>query len=215
MATEGEQHRARSRSAEPSGDVSSRSADMTPQDQLLTDRIKLAWAAQHAYFERASILNALNYLIGIPVVVVTALAGSQIIASRATDEPVPIWVAVILVSAAVLASLQTFFRFGERSAFSAIAGHRYAVLRRRIEDALASSPRDQKELASIRKQMDDTGEQSPPIGERRWLTWKAFSEWNHPPEQRPWWKALFGFPGATYRKSRNRARPARRPSPPS
>jgi hypothetical protein len=66
----------------------------------------------------------LNYLIGIPVVLITALAASEIVLSRAVNEPVPLWVGLITVSATVLASLQTFFRFGERAAFSAQAGHR-------------------------------------------------------------------------------------------
>ena len=47
--------------------------DRSPdQKRLLRKRIMAAWAAQHAYFERSSILNAMNFLIGVPVVVITA-----------------------------------------------------------------------------------------------------------------------------------------------
>jgi hypothetical protein len=174
---------------------------------LLEDRRKLAWAAQHAYFERASILAALNYLIGVPVVLITALAASEIVASRAVDEPVPIWVGFITVSATVLASLQTFFRFGERAAFSAQAGHRYSLLRRRIEDAIARPPPDlDDEFAEIRKETDKAGEQSPPIGERRWLTWEAYARKEQVPRRRRWWRALLGVPEYESRRARRLAR---------
>jgi hypothetical protein len=166
------------------------------QIDLLTKRRKLAWAAEHAHFERASVLGALNYLIGIPVVIVTVLAGSEIVSSHSSDEPIPVWVGLVTVSAAVLASLQTFFRFGERAAFSAIAGNRYAKIRRRIEDALvAPGPDTDQALEKIRKMEDDAGEQLPPIGERRMLTWQAFAEWDSPPARRHLWGAILGFPG--------------------
>jgi hypothetical protein len=147
------------------------------QIELLERRGKLAWAAQHAYFERAGILGKMNYFIGVPVVIVTALAGSAIVVNQSKGSPIPIWVGVITVSAAVLASLQTFLRFGERAAFSAVAGTRYGRLRRRIEDCLAFPPEGLAErLAEIQKLEDDAGDQSPPLGERRWLRWQAFAE---------------------------------------
>lgn len=155
------------------------------QVALLHERRKLAWAAQHAYFERAGILGKLNYWIGVPVVIVTALAGSAIVANHTSANPLPLWVGIITVSAAVLASLQTFFRFGERAAFSAVAGNRYARLRRRIEDCLTSPSEEfAGRLADIQKLEDDAGDQSPPIGERRWLRWQAFAELPTPPTRR-------------------------------
>ena len=158
------------------------------QIALLKHRRKLAWAAQHAYFERAAILGKLNYWIGVPVVIVTAIAGSAIVANNSGDNPIPIWVGLITVSAAVLASLQTFFRFGERSAFSAVAGARYSRLRRRIEDCLAFPPDGLvARLAEIQKLEDDAGEQSPPLGERRWMRWQAFAELPTPPTTRERW----------------------------
>jgi hypothetical protein len=173
------------------------------QRKLLEDRKKLAWAAQHAYFERASILAALNYLIGIPVVLITALAASEIVLSRAVNEPVPVWVGLITVSATVLASLQTFFRFGERAAFSAQAGHRYSLLRRRIEDAIARPPPDlDDEFEELRKETNKVGEQSPPIGERRWLTWETYARKEQVPPRRRWWRALLGVPEYESRKVR-------------
>jgi hypothetical protein len=169
--------------------------------ELLKERRGLAWAAQNAYYERSSILTAMNYLIGIPVVLITALAGSEIVASRASDEPIPIWFGLISLSAAVLASLQTFLRFGERAAFSAKAGHDYALIRRQIEDALTKAPRDmEREFNVIRQRMDKAGEQSPPIGERRWLTWSTYAEAGHVPRRRPWWRALLGIPNRGLRR---------------
>jgi hypothetical protein len=171
---------------------------LTPEQVvLLRQRRKHAWAAQHAYYERAGILAKLNYVIGVPVVIVTALAGSAIVASHTSDSPIPLWVGVITVSAAVLASLQTFFRFGERAAFSAVAGNRYARLRRRIEDCLVSPPDGlEARLQEIQKLEDDAGDQSPPLGERRWLRWQTFAEFPTPPTRRERLTAVIRQPRA-------------------
>jgi hypothetical protein len=159
------------------------------QVALLQQRRNLAWAAQHAYFERSAILAKMNYWIGVPVVIVTALAGSAIVVNQTGDKPIPFWVGLITVTAAVLASLQTFLRFGERSAFSAVAGARYSRLRRRIEDCLAFPPEGLvARLAEIQKMEDDAAEQSPPLGERRWLRWQAFAELPTPPTRSERWK---------------------------
>src|SRR3954451_15368577 len=168
------------------------------QLELLERRGKLAWAAQHAYFERAGILGKLNYWIGVPVVIVTAIAGSAIVANNSGKNPIPAWIGVITVSAAVLASLQTFFRFGERAAFSAVAGARYARLRRRIEDCLAA-PADEVDarLEEIRKLEDDTGDPSPPLGKRRWLRWQEFARGSSPPSTRERWSAILRGSGGT------------------
>ena len=101
---------------------------------------------------------------------------------------------MITVSAAVLASLQTFFRFGERAAFSAVAGNRYGRLRRRIEDCLAAPPEGMEErLEEIRKLEDDAGDQAPPIGERRWLRWQRFAGLPTPrASDAGWWGRTFG-----------------------
>jgi len=165
------------------------------QVELLEHRRKLAWAAQHAYYERGAVLGKLNYFIGVPVVIVTAIAGSAIVVNQTNDNPIPLWVGLITVSAAVLASLQTFFRFGERAAFSAVAGNRYAMLRRRIEDCLAFPPEGLAErLAEIQKLEDDAGQQSPPLGERRWLKWQAFADLPTPPSASDKWKAIVRTP---------------------
>ena len=155
------------------------------QVRLLKHRRKLAWAAQHAYYERAGVLGKMNYFVGVPVVIVTTLAGSAIVVNQSKANPIPLWVGIITVSAAVLASLQTFFRFGERAAFSAVAGARYSRLRRRIEDCLANPPDGLTErLAEIQKMEDDAADQSPPLGERRWARWQAFADLPRPPTAR-------------------------------
>ncbi|HEY7282817.1 MAG TPA: SLATT domain-containing protein [Actinomycetota bacterium] len=185
--------------AKPAARHGSGRRGLTPaQVALLDRRRKLAWAAQQAYYERSAILGKLNYWIGVPVVMVTAIAGSAIVANNSGKDPIPIWVGVITVTAAVLASLQTFFRFGERAAFSAVAGNRYAKLRRRIEDCLAFPPEGLDDrLTEIQKLEDDAGEQSPPLGERRWLRWQAFAELQRPPTPGERWRAILRPPRST------------------
>ena len=73
--------------------------------------------------------------------------------------------------------------------FSAVAGARYSRLRRRIEDCLAFPPEGLvARLAEIQKMEDDAAEQSPPLGERRWLRWQAFAELPTPPTRGERWK---------------------------
>jgi hypothetical protein len=97
------------------------------------------------------------------VILITALTGSEIVARGASDQPIPIWAGLITLSATVFASLQTFFRFGERAAFSAQAGNQYAMIRRRIEDALASPPKNRERLLDeLQKLTDRAGKESPP-----------------------------------------------------
>jgi hypothetical protein len=188
---------------DPSSPVAIDSSWADPQVVLLTDRRRLAWAAEHAYFERASILHALNYVIGIPVILITALTGSEIVASRASEDPIPIWAGLMTLSATVFASLQTFFRFGERAAFSAQAGNQYAMIRRRIENVLASPPRNREgALEELHKLTDRAGKESPPIGERRWLTWQSYAQHERVPRRRRWWRAVMGIPEYESRRRR-------------
>jgi hypothetical protein len=81
------------------------------------------------------------------------------------------------VLAAVLASLQTFLRFGERAEKHRAAAERWASIRREIDTRLALSTRPnlgslgdpRPILDRIRDKMDQTAQQSPELGETGWL----------------------------------------------
>src|SRR6266536_3486790 len=97
---------------------------------LLSNWSVRAHASQAAYFARASTFLILNYVVGIPVVVVTTVVGTSIFSHQSTSHQarVPLLVGVVSVAAAVLASLQTFLRLGEKGAFNAVAGYAYSAI---------------------------------------------------------------------------------------
>jgi len=134
-----------------------------------------AYASQSAYYARASAFLILNYLVGVPVVIVTTITGTAILANQDTaiaKANVPEAVGVISVVAAVLVSLQTFLRLGEKSAFNAVAGSAYSMIRREIEQVIALPPHlrgaPKEAIETIRKDMNQAGDNSPPIGQARW-----------------------------------------------
>src|SRR5262245_44779944 len=84
---------------------------------LLTDWHSRMYAAQTGHYERADRFRVLHYLLGIPVVVLTTLAGTTLFASLGKKVgPVGVAVAVTTLLGAVLASIQTFLRLGEAAA---------------------------------------------------------------------------------------------------
>jgi hypothetical protein len=116
-------------------------------------------------------------MLGIPVVVLTTFIGTSVFATLQDeiDTSLKILVGVISVTAAVLASLQTFLRFGERAEKHRVAGESWAALRREIDEMLALHPTylaargDPKSyLDDLRKRMDDTAALSPALGDRQY-----------------------------------------------
>jgi type II secretory pathway pseudopilin PulG len=84
-------------------------------------------------------------------------------------------VGMISVLAAILASLQTFLRFGERAEKHRAAAERWSALRREIDQMLALHPTylasrgDPKQyLDDLRRRMDEVAQQSPELGEGSW-----------------------------------------------
>lgn len=140
--------------------------------QLLREWRNRAYASQAAYFSKASALLICSYLLGIPVVIVTTVVGTTIFANQDPSTSVPAAAGVLSVIAAVLASLQTFLRLGEKGAFNAVAGNAYSAIRREIEQLLAVTPLDPSNRAQsiedIRKKMNQAGDTAPPIGQTRW-----------------------------------------------
>ena len=116
-------------------------------------------------------------MLGVPVVILTTFIGTSVFATLQDeiDTSLKILVGVISVTAAVLASLQTFLRFGERAEKHRVAGESWAALRREIDEMLALHPTylaargDPKSyLDDLRKRMDDTAALSPALGDRQW-----------------------------------------------
>jgi hypothetical protein len=143
-------------------------AAWTPKvEELLQEWRKRVYAAQTAYYEVAERFRRLNYVLGIPVVVASGLVGAAVLSDKG-DKRVG-WVSVV---AAVLASLQTFLKFGENTTLHGAAGDWFSAIRRDIEEVLALPPESRGKpkscLDSIRKEMNKAGQKSPELSERRW-----------------------------------------------
>ncbi|HEU4355981.1 MAG TPA: SLATT domain-containing protein [Actinomycetota bacterium] len=149
------------------------------QSMLLADWGHRAAAAQHAHYFLAGRLRRSNLWLGIPTVVISAVVGTSLFATLAQEgadipNALRAIVGTLSVLAAVLAALQTFLRFAERSERHVVAGDWYAAIARRI-DELAVIPPDRRGdprevLDGIRKELNKASQSYPEIGEKLWHT---------------------------------------------
>lgn len=148
-----------------------------PVLKLLKDWRTRADAAAHTHYRTAARLSMWNSALGIPVVVLTTVAGTSIFATLQEEQSLPlkIFVGVIIVGAAILAALQAFFKFPERAERHRIAGARWAAFRREVEKMLSLHP-DYKEawgdpkryLDGLQDRMDNLSAESPEMSVRLW-----------------------------------------------
>jgi hypothetical protein len=140
---------------------------------LLADWGERATRSSEAHYDLASRLAQDNIRFGVPVVILTSLVGTSVFASigRTVDIWLRIGIGMISVLAAVLASLQTFLRFGERAEKHRSAAELWASIRREIDEMLALHPTylasrgdPQKYLDDLRRRMDEIAQQSPEMG---------------------------------------------------
>jgi hypothetical protein len=147
------------------------------ETDLVREWGKRAAAAQHAHYFLATNLRRRNLALGIPVVILSAIVGTSLFASLAASTetfPLRMRLAVGCVSllAAVMAAIQTFLRFAERSERHAQAADWYSAIRREVDELLALPPEKRGEsrrtLDGLRKEFNKAGQTYPEIGETTW-----------------------------------------------
>jgi hypothetical protein len=147
---------------------------------LLRDWRARAIDSSNEHYALATSLARSNIRFGVPVVALTTFVGTTVFATLQRSDVntgLQITVGMISVLAAVLASLQTFLRFGERAEKHRSAAERWAAIRRDIDRTLALTTRPnlaslgdpQPVLDKIGAQMNATAQQSPELGERGWF----------------------------------------------
>jgi hypothetical protein len=145
--------------------------------ELLNDWCRRADASAETHYAMANRLSSSNIVLGVPVVVLTTFVGASVFATLQENVAtgLRIFVGVVSVLAAVLASLQTFLRFGERTEKHRVAAEKWAAIRREITEMLALHPTylasrgDPKDyLDKLRTRMDEVSTQSPEMPDRRW-----------------------------------------------
>lgn len=120
----------------------------------------------------AKYYGRLNVWLGVPVVVITSVAGSTIFATSGDPATKPVQYAAGAISllATVLASLQTFLAFGDRAEKHKNAATRYGELRTEIQ-VLLSTELDQtleldKRIESIRQRWARVDREAPTLPQR-------------------------------------------------
>jgi len=132
-------------------------------------------AAEEVHFDVAEQLSRRNLFLGIPVVVLSAIVGTSLFASVSGDG-VDVWIRIaagtVSLIAGVLASIQTFLRFGARAEQHRVAAERWAAVKREIEKVRALPAEqvgDANELLDdIKTRMDQAADKAPAMPKRRW-----------------------------------------------
>ncbi|WP_244817527.1 SLATT domain-containing protein [Caballeronia sp. Lep1P3] len=135
------------------------------------DTLLLAWArrareAQMRHYALAERLATRAKRLGLAVIAITTLTGTSAFLSlviMAVSPGLRLLVGMTSMSAAVLASLQTFLRYGERAEAHRRAGARYGAVRRRIETIHVGDPLglDMRDIARVRDELDDIAQTAP------------------------------------------------------
>lgn len=148
-------------------------AELDPQVMILiTDWFRRVRESQCVHYECGNYYSRLNYLLGIPTIVLSAAVGTAVFASF--DKPATgsfkLILGLVNITAAVLASLQTFLSFAERANRHRITGSKYGAVRRALEKLKTISPTEhdalRRELDTIQKAMDDLAENAPHVPSR-------------------------------------------------
>lgn len=129
---------------------------------------------QRIHYVRAEQLERMHRLLGVPAILISAIVGTSILVTLKQD--ISLWPRVVagFISylGAALASLQTFFRFGERASQHQMVGAHFGAIHRCIEKTQAFPPTTleaaEKLVDDLRKQMDDLPKQAPSIPDRVW-----------------------------------------------
>jgi hypothetical protein len=151
---------------------------VSPWSKAVVDRLRdwerRAAAAAEVHFQVAEGLSRSNIYLGIPVVVLSAIVGTGVFATLSSDVNTGVKIAAGTTSviAAVLASIQTFLRFGERAEQHRVAAERWSAIKRQIEKDCALPPElagDPKQvLDAVQTLMDEAADKAPPMPDRRW-----------------------------------------------
>lgn len=137
---------------------------MDDVNDLIDEWYKRVSVTQLAHYLSADYFGSRKYKLGIPSIVLATFAGTSVFATL-SDQPnlyLQVAVGAASVTAAVLASLQTFMGYSERAEKHRLAGAKYGALGRHLEtmkthpDSITS-----EELTKIRKSLDALAYESP------------------------------------------------------
>lgn len=133
-------------------------------EQVLAEWYERVAITQRAHYLSADHFGGRKYWLGIPAVILSTLVGTSVFATvqKQPEFWLQITVGLASVTAAVLASLQTFLGYSERAEKHRLAGAKYGAMGRELEQLLAAtSPPSQEVISEVRKRLDALAEESP------------------------------------------------------
>ena len=110
-----------------------------------------------------------RYLLGIPATIASAIVGTSAFAAlqKSLDVAVQITIGALAIIAAILVSLQSFLDLGARAERHRIAGVKYKVVIRRIEQlgigTISGLGLDAPVVTEIRRSLDSLEEEMPVV----------------------------------------------------
>jgi len=128
--------------------------------------------AHKAHIKSAAKVDGYNKWLGVPATILAAIVGTAVFASweNASGTWLRVFFGLLSVAAAVLASLQTSLNYKEVAEFHRKAAGRYAAIRRKLEEMLATytdeNPCDCEELEPIGAEWADIEGSAPSLSQR-------------------------------------------------
>ncbi len=141
-----------------------------PQDEreLVLAWLRRARESQMAHYEMANIFSARERWLGVPVILITTIIGTSVFTSltfQIISPEAKIAVGMLSVIAVVLSSLQTFFKYSERSESHRSAASRFGAVRRKLEVIYAENSQSEEKhyITTLRDELDHLADESPHV----------------------------------------------------
>lgn len=134
--------------------------------ELVLAWLRRAREAQFSHYGAARRLGNYGRIFGVPVIIITAIVGASAFASI-LFQTVPFAAKMIAglcsLVATVLSSLQTFFKFSERSEKHRIFAAKFGSVRRELEVLHLQAQIKASELTAVRTKLDKLAEEAPDV----------------------------------------------------
>ncbi|MCH8621580.1 DUF4231 domain-containing protein [Undibacterium sp. TS12] len=141
-----------------------------PQNEreLVLAWLRRARESQMAHYEMANQLATRERWLGVPVILITTIIGTSVFASLTASTIAPeakIIVGLLSVLAAVMSSLQTFFKYSERAEKHRSTAARFGTIRRKLEVIYAehAETEDHHYVTAMREELDRLVEEAPHV----------------------------------------------------
>lgn len=127
--------------------------------------------SQIANYDAANRYSWRNYKLGVPTIILSTVVGTSVFAALGDkiDATYQITVGFLSVTAAVLAALQTFLKWGELAAKHSSTAAEYGSVKRQIDQILAAeSSLTEPTLRRVPEQMDTLAKEGPEVPRDIW-----------------------------------------------